>query len=153
MVKIVDAHQKKSKEEKSICESWKKCLICLAEYHFDPKNRHKCYYVSCTNCGEFKQVDHRCYIQPIVEKPPQQQQQDPLEDPFHFQFEADDDGDENRGSPPVLNFAHIECYLTEDRVFVPNLICWSSHRLKKGASVSVFVTVTSRKPEYPQTEL
>ena len=27
------------------------------------------------------------------------------------------------------------------------------HRLKKGVSVSVFVTVTSRKPEYPQTEL
>ena len=49
---------------------------------------------------------------------------------MHFQFEADDDGDENRGPrsppPPVLNFADIECYLTEDRVFVPNLICWSS---------------------------
>ena len=28
-----------------------------------------------------------------------------------------------------------------------------SHRLKKGVSVSVFVTVTSRKLEYPQTEL
>ena len=27
------------------------------------------------------------------------------------------------------------------------------HRLKKGVSVSVFVTVTSRKPEYPRTEL
>ena len=27
------------------------------------------------------------------------------------------------------------------------------HRLKKGVYVSVFVTVTSRKPEYPQTEL
>ena len=27
------------------------------------------------------------------------------------------------------------------------------HRLKKGVSVSVFVTVTSRKLEYPQTEL
>ena len=29
----------------------------------------------------------------------------------------------------------------------------SLHRLKKGVSVSVFATVTSRKPEYPQTEL
>ena len=28
-----------------------------------------------------------------------------------------------------------------------------SHRLKKGVSVSVFVTVTSRKLEHPQTEL
>ena len=27
------------------------------------------------------------------------------------------------------------------------------HRLKKGVSVSVFVPVTSRKPEYPRTEL
>ena len=29
----------------------------------------------------------------------------------------------------------------------------STHRLKKGVSVSFFVTVTSGKPEYPQTEL
>ena len=27
------------------------------------------------------------------------------------------------------------------------------NRLKKGVSVSVFVTVIQRKPEYPQTEL
>ena len=29
----------------------------------------------------------------------------------------------------------------------------TTHRLKKDLSVSVFLTVTSRKPEYPQTEL
>ena len=28
--------------------------------------------------------------------------------------------------PPVLNFADIECSLTEERVFMRNLICWSS---------------------------
>ena len=27
---------------------------------------------------------------------------------------------------PILVFADIECALSEDRVFVPNLICWSS---------------------------
>ena len=31
--------------------------------------------------------------------------------------------------------------------------CDRKHRLKKGVSVSVFVTATSLKPEYPQTEL
>ena len=33
------------------------------------------------------------------------------------------------------------------------IIIINIHRLKKGVSVSVFVTVTSRKLEYPQTEL
>ena len=28
--------------------------------------------------------------------------------------------------PLLLNFADIECYLTEERVFVRNLICWST---------------------------
>ena len=44
-----------------------------------------------------------------------------------FQNE-DDDQTEEKGPPPppVLNFADIECSLTEERVFIPNLICLSS---------------------------
>lgn len=83
------------------------------------KKPHKCYHVSCTNCGEFAHVAHRCYIQPIV-KPTPEEQEDPLEYPMNFQFEADDDNHE-RGPPPlpVLCFADIEFALSEDRVFSP----------------------------------
>ena len=44
-----------------------------------------------------------------------------------FQNE-DDDANEEKGPPPppVLNFADIERSLTEERVFMPNLTCWSS---------------------------
>ena len=96
---------------------------------FNPKKPHKCYHVSCINCGEFKHVNHRWYIQPIAEKEPQEQEeQDPSEEPLQWQCEDDDNENENSGPPPrpILVFADIECALSEDRVFVPNLICWSS---------------------------
>ena len=74
-------------------------------------------------------MSHRCFIQPIVEKPPEQQQEeeeDPLEDPLNDNEEADYSEKRGPPAPPVLNFADIECVLTNDRVFQPNLICWST---------------------------
>ena len=92
----------------------------------DPKKPHKCYHVTCTNCGEFKHVDHRCFIQPVVKK-------DPIEEEFEASPDAefaenDEDDEEKKGPPPppLPVFANIECYLTEERLFVPNLICWPS---------------------------
>ena len=59
-----EAHKKKGKkkDDKSICEGWRKCLKCSAEFHFDLTKLHECYHVTCTNCGEFKHVNHRCFI-------------------------------------------------------------------------------------------
>ena len=92
----------------------------------DPKKPHKCCHVTCTNCGEFKHVDHRCFIQPVVKK-------DQIEEEFEASPDAefaenDEEDEEKKGPPPppLLVFANIECYLTEERVFVPNLICWPS---------------------------
>ena len=50
-----------------------------------------------------------------------------FEDPMAFQNE-DDHENEEKGPPPppVLNFVDIECSLTEERVFMPNLISRSS---------------------------
>ena len=119
------AHKTKGekKGDQSICDRWKKCPLCCAEYQVIPKKPHKCYHATCRNCGEFTHVAHRCYIQPIKEAPPQQQD-DFFDDPMNF----NDDDDDERGPPPppVLNFADIECAISEDRVFQPNLICWSS---------------------------
>ena len=52
-------------------------------------------------------------------------QEDPLVDPVAY---VNDDDNEKRGPPPppLLNFAYIECFTTEDRVFVQKLICWST---------------------------
>ena len=44
-----------------------------------------------------------------------------------FQNEDDDENKEKGPPPPhVLNFTDIECSLTKKRVFMPNLISWSS---------------------------
>ena len=124
------AHKTKGKKrgDESICDTWKKCPLCRAEYQVNPKKPHKCYHVTCRNCGEFTHVAHRCCIQPIKEEVPPQPREDAFEDPMYFQFDDDDDDDDKRGPPPppVLNFADIECAISEDRVFQPNLICWSS---------------------------
>ena len=101
-------------------------MKCSAEFHFDPTKPHKWYHVTCTNCGEFKHVNHGCFI------PPVQPKEDAFEDPMEFQNE-DDEENEEKGPPPppVLNFADIECSLTDERVFMPNLICWSSEEDEK----------------------
>ena len=46
---------------------------------------------------------------------------------------------------------HFGGFFMQGRFFIK--MSEESHRLKKGVSVSVFVTVASRKLEYPQTEL
>ena len=103
-------------------------MKCSAEFHFHPNKPHKCYHVTCTDRGEFKHVNHRCFIQPVQPKE-DTTQEDAFEDPMAFQNE-DDDQNEEKGPPPppVLNFADIECSLTEERVFMSNLICWSSEK-------------------------
>ena len=76
-------------------------------------------------------VAHCCYIQPIVEAPPKQQD-DSFDDLMNFN--DDDDNDEDKRGPPpppVLNFADIECAISEDRLFQPNLTCWSSEEDEK----------------------
>ena len=92
--------------DQSVCDSWKKCPLCCAHYPFNPKKPHKCYHVSWTNCGELKHVNHRCYIQPIVEKEPQEQEeQDPLEEPLQWQCEDDDNEKENSGPRHALSWS------------------------------------------------
>ena len=96
--------------DQSVCDSWKKCPLCCAHYHVNSKKRHKCYHVSCTSCcGEFKHLNHRCYIQPIVEEEPQEQEDDPLEEPLQWQCEDERERKQCPPPPrPLLVFANIE---------------------------------------------
>ena len=115
------------KNDTSLCERWRKCLKCSAEYRVDPKKPHECYHATCSNCGEFTHVNHRCFIQPVTPKEDTPVEED-LEKPVEDNNDDDDDNEEKKGPPPppLINFADIECYLTEERDFVPNLICWST---------------------------
>ena len=68
------------------------------EFHFDLTKLRECYHVTCTNWGEFKHVNHRCFIQ-LVQLKKDTAQVDGFEDPMAFQNEDDDDNEE-KGPPP-----------------------------------------------------
>ena len=80
------------------------------------------------DCGEFSHVNHYCCIQPIREEKQQTLQEEPLEEPLNWQYGDSEEENEKKGPPPkpILVFADIECVLSQDRVFTPNLICWSA---------------------------
>ena len=46
----------------------KKCHECCQVYKFRPKKKHHCYHALCRNCKEVTHVNHRCFIQPIVDE-------------------------------------------------------------------------------------
>ena len=101
VVKCTSIQRKRSMCAENIvaptADRWKKCPLCCAEYQVIPKKPHKCYHATCRNCREFMHVAHCCYIQPIVEAPPKQQD-DPFDDPMNFN--DDDDNDEDKRGPP-----------------------------------------------------
>ena len=103
------AHHQASKK----CGKFMKCLTCHAGYKVDKKHPHRCYKADCYSCGlEVYIADHRCYIQPPFEPPPPQQRN------------AQGQTTAEEVPPPKLIYADIECWLTADRGFHPNLLCY-----------------------------
>ena len=94
------------------CRKYKKCLTCYAAYKVDKKHEHICGQEECYSCGQIVDIaDHKCYIQPPYEPPPPQQR--------------NADGESaNETPPPIMIYADIECMLTEERGFIPNLLCY-----------------------------
>ena len=90
------------------CGKTKKCLACRAVYKVDRKHPHKCGVAECYCCHQFVDIrTHRCYIQPPYEPPPPKQT-----------------NGEPTTPPPKLVYADIECLVTEENGFVPNLLCY-----------------------------
>ena len=58
-----------------------------------PQKPHKCYHATCSKCGEFTHVAHRCYIQPIEKEAPPQQQDDSFDDQMNFNDDEDNNHD------------------------------------------------------------
>ena len=103
------AHHRASKE----CSKKKKCLHCFAGYKVDKKHPHRCYKAECYSCGlDVNIATHRCFIQPPFEPPPPQQRN------------ANGETTAEEVPPPKLVYADIECLLTEERGFHPNLLCY-----------------------------
>ena len=101
-------HHRQSKT----CGKTKKCKECRAVYKVDNKHEHKCGEAECYSCHKFEDIaTHRCYIQPPYEPPPPKQR--------------NQDGEPtNDTPPPKLVYADIECLITEENGFVPNLLCY-----------------------------
>ena len=95
------------------CGKTMKCLSCCAVYKVDRKHPHRCGWEECYSCGfDVPIADHKCVIQPPFQPPPLQQRN------------ANGETTGETIPPPKLLYADIECLLTEDRGFVPNLLCY-----------------------------
>ena len=95
------------------CGSKKKCLDCRAIYAVNRKHPHHCGWEACYSCGlDVPIATHQCTIQPPFEPPPPQQRN------------AAGATTRDTVPPPKLLYADIECLLTADRGFVPNLVCY-----------------------------
>ena len=61
------AHKEpKDKKKVSLCEKYKKCLVCCKQYTVNPKKPHRCYHDTCRHCYDFVNIyEHKCYIQRV----------------------------------------------------------------------------------------
>ena len=95
------------------CGKTMKCLTCRAVYRVDRKHPHRCGWEECYSCHyDVPIATHRCTIQPPFEPPPPQQRN------------AEGETTSETVPPPKLVYADIECLLTDERGFVPNLVCY-----------------------------
>ena len=95
------------------CGKYRKCLTCFAGYKVDKKQPHRCYTEECYSCSLTVNItEHKCFIQPPFEPPPPQQRN------------ANGESTANEVPDPIMIYADIECMLTEERGFVPNLLCY-----------------------------
>ena len=95
------------------CGKKRKCLTCCAVYVVDRKHPHRCGWEECYSCHyDVPIATHKCTIQPPFEPPPPQQRN------------ANGATTSETVPPPKLMYADIECLLTADRGFIPNLLCY-----------------------------
>ena len=98
------------------CQSVKTCLKCQAEYSVIKGKRHRCGYAKCPVCNNWVNInDHRCYIQPVVDKEEEETEQT-------------EEGGGCMVAPPSPLFVYSDYEAMQDHegVFVANLLCYSS---------------------------
>ena len=96
------AHKEaKGKKKVSLCEKYKKCLVCCKQHAVNPKKPHRCYYDTCSHCHEFVNIyEHKCYIQRVEKE---------LSDE-----DAEDEEDEKKKLPTLMVIGDIECLIEQE---------------------------------------
>ena len=111
--KFFGIHCKRYHFESKQCQTHKTCLQCQGQYAVIKGKRHRCGYAKCNVCKEYVYInDHRCYIQPVVEEEPIQTEEG--------------GGCKVAPPPPLFVYADIEAFQNEEKVFIANLLCYSS---------------------------
>ena len=97
------------------CQTRKTCLHCQGEYNVIKGKRHRCGYAKCNICQEYVSIqDHKCYIQPVVEKEEETEQTE------------EGGGSMVAPPPPLFVYADLEAFQNEENVFIANLLCYCS---------------------------
>ena len=99
---------------KSVCEQFRKCLECCKVYQVKGKKKHRCYQSRCPNCQKVTDVNHDCYIQPILEEKKKKQVKvsEVLEDEDLEADMTDQEDDSNSTSvEALLCFMDTKCSL------------------------------------------
>lgn len=124
-----EAHLRKKRGQRSVCESYRKCLESCAVYKIDRKEKHQCYQTKCRNCGKVTSVNHDCCIQPMTEDKTKEQAAAGvrLVDAEAGKDSEDSEAEETSRPPlePLLFFADFECTVNENQEFEVNKGCWS----------------------------
>ena len=97
------------------CQTRKTCLHCQGEYNVIKGKRHRCGHAKCNICQEYVSIqDHKCYIQPVVEK--------------EEETEQTEEGGVSMVAPPppLFVYADLEAFQNEENVFIANLLCYCS---------------------------
>ena len=101
--------------ETNQCQTHKTCLHCQGQYMVIKGKRHRCGYAKCPVCTKWVFIqDHKCYIQPVVEKEEETEQTE------------EGGGCMVAPPPPLFVYADFEAMQNAEGVFVANLLCYSS---------------------------
>ena len=106
-----EAHKKGTAKNKSVCRRWKKCEKCCKVHkrHLE----HQCYTAKCGNCGQRKDIQHKCFIQTYKAK------KDIAEEEEDMMEEAEEDElvlPENTKPEPLIIAFDIECEANRSKV-------------------------------------
>ena len=109
--------------KRSVCKRVMKCPECCKVYK--RSKTHVCYSTVCGNCGQYRDVQHQCFIQPYKVK-----KADTETEAGEYMESESEDGElaAVRKPDPLIVAFDIECAANEiegSKVFKPVLIGWS----------------------------
>ena len=124
-----DCFEAHKKGKKPVCKRFAKCGECCKLYKHTKE--HVCYRTVCGNCGQYKDIHHICFIQPYKAKNDVEEEED--EEDWGEADEEEAELPAKKKPDPLIIAFDIECEakaieVSEDKVFVPVLIGWSTLR-------------------------